>query len=229
MLGLVAVVVVATFASACLVYLAATSLSSSKEPASEKIDAYAIGRKTVKDVKVNGIMTLQDGVLWTKDADHFTLYHMSFPEHRAMKQCLRISEEVTRCDVEEKRVFRWLPTEYVTPLVDCDETEKCFIPFPIFKTDCRVIPFHEADRFPIHEYILNSPRPTLHALQGRQLPFRGPAKRGIWYKVLYLYVQGYYNFTIKEQEPIIISYNHTVALDLGNGILDAIYGLTSDE
>ncbi|KAJ9063559.1 hypothetical protein DSO57_1000134 [Entomophthora muscae] len=195
-----------------------------KEPVYEKKNPYQIGPRTAKDVEFNKPMLLQHYVFWSGADIYFPDYHLAFTNYSPNVSCTAFQDKV-RCNVEKKRVFRWLPTEDVTPLVNCGEAEKCFVPFPIFKTAYRVIPFHEADRFLIDEYIISLPRPTFRALHGRGLPFIGPAERGIWYKVLYLYVHGFYNITDKRGSQIV-PYNHTVALDLGNGLLDTIFGLT---
>ncbi|KAJ9063557.1 hypothetical protein DSO57_1000132 [Entomophthora muscae] len=196
------------------------------EVKSEIKDPYSVGQMTSKDVKLSEIMTLQKSVFWCSNEASFPDYHLAFSGYNADKTCVELEDKVVRCDVEEKRVFRWLPGFDLSPSVQCAAQQQCYVPFPIFKTSHRVIKYQDIDRFPIDEYILSQPQPTFHALKGPGLPFNGPAKKSIWSKVLYLYVQGYFTTTRAGGETKIIPYNHTLAVDLGEGLLDAIYGLT---
>ncbi|KAJ9063558.1 hypothetical protein DSO57_1000133 [Entomophthora muscae] len=200
-----------------------------KEPIYEKIDPFAVNQTTSKDVKLSEIMTLQKSVFWCSNEASFPDYHLAFSGYNADKTCVDLEDKVVRCDVEEKRVFRWLPGFDLSPSVQCAAQQQCYVPFPIFKTSHRVIKYQDIDRFPIVEYILSQPQPTFRALQGPGLPFKGPVKKSIWSKVLYLYVQGYFTTTRNGGKTKLTPYNHTVAIDLGEGLLDAIYGLTPNQ
>ncbi|KAJ9063556.1 hypothetical protein DSO57_1000131 [Entomophthora muscae] len=196
----------------------------------ENRNPYNVGQMTAKDVKFREIMTLEANVFWSNDnSEGFPGYHLAVNGYEAGKICVELEDKIVRCDVEEKRVFRWLPGFDLSPSVQCAAQQQCYVPFPIFKTNHRVINHQDIVRFPIDEHILNLPQPTLRALKGPGLAFNGPAKKSIWSKVLYLYVQGYFTTTRASGETKLTPYNHTVAIDLGEGLLDTIFGLTSSE
>ncbi|KAJ9063561.1 hypothetical protein DSO57_1000136 [Entomophthora muscae] len=199
-------------------------ISGSKDP-------FVIGRHARKDVDLNELMTLQSGVYWSKNSTRFTDYHMIFAASKFETECTKLGNDKTQCDTEEVRVFRWEPAAYLTPAVDCLAYDNCRIRIPTFKSNYTSIPFDMAGTFPIDKYIKSRKRFPSKAYPSSvaYLRFSGPARRRIWWKPLFLYIQGHATIYSKgNPRGEEIHYEHTVTLEVENGILDAIYGLTEE-
>ncbi|KAJ9073620.1 hypothetical protein DSO57_1014397 [Entomophthora muscae] len=213
-------------------YLVAAFLRVEETPYKNEFrNPYLYGRYDVKDVKLSESMILREGVFWSRNSSHFTQHHLAASKFQYTTKCEKKGSVAKRCDTEEMRVFRWASEVKLTPVVECKAYAYCQVPIPAFKTHHTHIPFKQIGRFPIDGYIQKRKNITFRARlpSASGLLFRGPGSRGIWWKPLLMYFQGYSTFyTNNTTNGNRKYYNHTVTLEIEPGLIDAIYGLTGE-
>ncbi|KAJ9063564.1 hypothetical protein DSO57_1000139 [Entomophthora muscae] len=197
---------------------------------SEFRNPYLYGQYDVKDVKLSETMVLREGVFWSRNSSHFTQHHLVPLQLQHNTKCAKKEAGVMRCDTEEMRIFRWASEVKLTP-VECKAYAYCQVPIHVFTTHHTHIPFKQIGRFPINGYVRKRKNITFHARlpSASGLSFRGPGSRGIWWKPLLMYFQGYsIIYTNNTTNGKRKYYNHTVTLEIEPGLIDVIYGLTDE-